>query len=102
LQVSDLPLRRPLYDPPPPPPLVPVVPPMTVRLRGIIQEPGHSLAVFVKPDGSTKLCAVGQGIKDAGGQVTVTKIEPQAVTVQYAGQEQRLVPPATSREAGQP
>jgi hypothetical protein len=67
--------------------------PMTVRLVGLASEPGHSMAVFAKGNGAIEICPQGQSIDDAGGPVTVTKIELDKVTVQYGGQSQVLTLP---------
>jgi hypothetical protein len=96
-RVCGMDLRRPLYDAPSPPPAAgaaaPPAAPMAVRLVGTIVEPGHSMAVFQKPDGSFELCAQGESVADAGGAVAVTAINQDKVTVQYLGQTQELALP---------
>lgn len=98
-EVCSIELRRPLFDPPPPPPppkdqqRTVSSRPMTVRLVGMVYEPGHSMAVFQKPDGTRELCAEGESIDDAGGQVTVKKVEMEKVIVEYGGQSHELIPP---------
>jgi hypothetical protein len=100
-RVSAMDLRRPLHDPPATAAAAPKAAsavPMTVRLVGTIVEPGHSMAVFRKADGSFELCAQGESVTDAGGAVTVTGVAPEKVTVEYAGQAQELaVPPGPPR-----
>jgi hypothetical protein len=95
-RVSAMDLRRPLWDPPATAAAAPNAAsavPMTVRLVGTIVEPGHSMAVFRKADGSFELCAQGESVTDAGGAVTVTAVAPEKVTVEYAGQAQELAVP---------
>lgn len=93
-RLGAMPLRRPLYDAKQPVATnvrqQPVAKPMTLRLVGTINEPGHSMAMFQKSDGSIELCALNQSIDDAGGAVTVTHIEPNQVTVKYGGQSRDL------------
>jgi len=91
-------LRPPLFDPPPPTDTrtvaAPRPAPMTVRLIGTVFEPGHSMAMFQKRDGGIELCAEGERVDDAGGEVVVTRIDRQVVTVVYAGRTRQLeVPP---------
>jgi len=93
-RLGAMPLRRPLYDAKQPVATnvsqQPVAKPMTLRLVGTINEPGHSMAMFQKSDGSIELCALNQSIDDAGGAVTVTHIEPNKVIVEYNGQSRDL------------
>ena len=96
-QLCGLDLRRPLYDPPPASasasqPMAGGTP-MTARLIATADEPDHSIAVFQKSDGSLEMCGQGQSFQDAGGIVTVTRIDHQKVVVQYAGGAQELVVP---------
>jgi hypothetical protein len=90
-QLCAMNLRRPLYDPPPTPPPPRPEPSMTVRLVGTINEPGHSLAMFQKPNGAIELCGLGESIDDEGLAVTVTRIEGGKVTVRYADELHELV-----------
>jgi hypothetical protein len=94
-QLCGLDLRRPLYDPPQVAMSQPAAGggPMTARLIATADEPDHSIAVFQKSDGSVEMCGQGQSFEDAGGTVTVTRIESQKVIVQYAGGVQELVVP---------
>ena len=97
-RVCGLDLRRPLGEAPMAASGVtggPAKSPMTLRLVGTVNEPGHSMAMFQKVDGSIELCALGQSIDDAGGTVTVTRIEEQKVVVQYGAQSLELVVPPT-------
>jgi hypothetical protein len=95
-RLSAVDLRAPLFDPPPALPApaaeVPVAhrSTMTLRLVGTIVEPGHSMAMFQKPDGSIALCAQGQSIDEAAATVTVTHVSHHRVTVQFAGQSIEL------------
>jgi hypothetical protein len=87
-------LRRPLFDSPAEArgtPGSPVRPPLTMQLIGTLNEPGHSMAMLQKADGSVVLCAQGQSVDDAGGKVTVTRIEKQKISVLYADEPQDLV-----------
>ncbi len=88
-RVSGLDVRRPLQDAPVAGGASKV--PMTVRLIGTVDEPGHSMAMFQKKDGTIALCAEGQSVDDAGGAVTVKRIDQQTVTVEYADETIELV-----------
>ncbi len=67
---------------------------LTVRLIGTAIEPGHSLAMFQKPDGSIELRAEGQALDDAAGGFTVTRIEDLKVTVKVGSETRELaIPP---------
>ncbi len=95
-QLCAMPLRGPLYDPPPTGGAGPPTPtrrPMTAALIGIIYEPGHAIAVFQTAAGNKKLCAEGESVDDPVGKVTVVKVEADRVTVQYAGNTVELKPP---------
>jgi hypothetical protein len=97
-------LRRPLFDPPPPaaaesePQPEPRIP-MSVRLVGTIIEPGRSIAMLQKHDGSITLCAEGRTVDDRGGPVKVIAVKENEVTVEYAGRSHTLQMPAEP-EAG--
>ncbi|MFO8014766.1 MAG: hypothetical protein R6X20_15840 [Phycisphaerae bacterium] len=72
--------------------------PLTLRLIGTVNEPGHSMAMFQKKDGSIALCAQGESVDDAGGAVTVTQVEFEKVTVEYGNRSHELIiPPRKSR-----
>lgn len=72
--------------------------PLTLQLIGTVNEPGHSMAVFRKRDGSIALCAQGESIDHAGGPVTVTQVEYEKVTVRYGSRSHELViPPQEQR-----
>jgi hypothetical protein len=92
-------LRKPLFD-------VPALPStagaasnpssassLGARLVGTVVELGHSMAMFQKRDGSIELCAEGQSLDDAGGKITVLRIEYMKATVQVAGRMFNLVIP---------
>jgi hypothetical protein len=66
---------------------------LTLRLIGTVNEPGHSMAMFQKKDGSIALCAQGESVDDAGGAVTVTRVEFEKVTVQYGNRSHELILP---------
>lgn len=93
-------LREPLYDPPPPsakptnkrePPEP--APRLTLRLVGTIQEAGHSMAMFQKSDGTIKLCAEGDHVKDGKNAVKVTRVAFRTVTVEHGGRSHELALP---------
>jgi hypothetical protein len=90
-------LRRPLHDSARPlsrgrsGPKVAPKPTMSVRLIGTVNEPGHSMAMFQKRDGSIALCAEGQSVDDAAAKVTVIRIEHQKVTVRHNGRSRELL-----------
>lgn len=66
---------------------------LSLRLVGTIQEPGHSMALFRKSNGTFELCPQGQSIEDGSGQVTVTRVGRRTVTVQFAGRSRELTMP---------
>ncbi len=85
----NLQLRQPLFDPPPAPsPAPPVVkqPILTIKLAGIINEPGHCFAMFTMPDGQIEMKAVG----DRCGDAEVVSIEDNVVNVRFNGQTIKL------------
>lgn len=107
VRLCEMELRRPLYEPEPaereradaePGDEPKASTSMTVRLIGTINEPGHSMAMFQKKDGSVELCAEGRSIEDGEGEVTVIEIEHQRVTVRHAGRERELVTPRLAGE----
>ena len=104
-QLCSLDLRKPLFEGPPVPQAGPAPPPqqstMTVRLVGLVDEPGHSMAMFQKNDGAIVWCAQGESVLDSGVPVMVTRIDPPKVTVLRAGVtlEMALPPPPTSQRA---
>lgn len=99
-QLTGANLRRPLFDPTPTPPVPTPQIPMTITLVGIVNEPGHSMALFRKGDSSTVLCAVGESVQDAGGPVTVVSVHNHKVTVRYAQQLRELELPPSSTPPG--
>jgi hypothetical protein len=66
---------------------------LAVKLVGTISEGDHSMALLQKSDGSVKVCPAGQSIDDAGGRVTVLRIERNTVTVQFNAQSFELAMP---------
>lgn len=76
---------------------------LTLRLIGTVNEPGHSMAMFQKKDGSIALCAQGESLDEAGGAVTVTRVEYEKVTVQYGNRSHELViPPRRPKRTARP
>jgi hypothetical protein len=67
--------------------------PLTVQLVGIASEPGHSMAMFRKRDGTTAVCALGEVVDDVGGPATVTRIDPDRISIQYLGTVRELAMP---------
>jgi len=99
-QLCRLDLRKPLYDPPPAAShnaaaaaQVVANSLLSVRLVGTADEPGHSMAVFQKPDGAIEVCAQGQGFELQGSELTVVTVQPHKVAVRYAGKRHELVIP---------
>ncbi len=85
----NLQLRQPLFDPPPAPAPAPQAvkaPTLAIKLAGIINEPGHSFAMFTMPDGQIEMKAVG----DRCGDVEVLSIEENTVSVRFNGQTVKL------------
>jgi len=82
-------LHRPLYDAPKPEARKVATPAravaLTVRLIGTAAEPGHSVAILQKNDGSIELCAQGRSIDHPGGAITVTKVEHRKATLRCGG-----------------
>jgi len=68
---------------------------LTVQLVGTMQEPGHSMALLKKGDGTFAVCAVGESVDDVGGPAVVTRIDPDRISVQYAGAIRELIIPPT-------
>ncbi len=66
---------------------------MSLKLVGVVVEPGHSMALFQKPDGSVEVCPVGQMVDDSGGKVKVTKVEVDRAVVVFGGVTQTLMVP---------
>jgi len=105
-----MPLRRPLFDAPKPQATrtttaQPVTQPMTARLVGIALEPGYSVALFQKQDGTMAICAVGESFKDGSADVTVKQVTATQVTVHHAGRPLQLpvpVPPDDKSLLGVP
>ncbi len=67
--------------------------PMSLRLVGVVYEPGHSMAIFQRQDGSMEVCPVGQMVDDAGGNVKVTRVEVDRAVVVFGGVTQTLMVP---------
>jgi hypothetical protein len=68
--------------------------PLSVRLIGTINEPGHSMAMLEwKDDGRVKLCSNGQQIERSGERFEVTAVAKRKAVVRYAGQKHVLTMP---------
>lgn len=103
--ILSLNLRRPLYDPVVSAPQRAATPkpaatasPIPVRLIGTIHEPGHSMAMFQKSDGSIEVCPQGQSVKDGQKEVKVITIGRRTVTVEHEGQSQDMAVPTRDKE----
>lgn len=96
-------LRKPLYDKPIPEPEKSDAASsasnssLPLRLIGTANEPGHSIAMFQKSDGSIELCVENENMDNAGETVTVIKIEHQKVIVEYGGETYELVIPENGK-----
>ncbi len=82
-RIWDLPLRKPLYDPPPPVVEVKkfVPPPLPVRLTGTIVEPGQTLAMLKHQNGKVEFCNIGHKV----GEIEVVEITDGQVKLLYYG-----------------
>ena len=96
-QLAAMDLRRPLFDPEPPPNMAGQAnagaPALTVELIGTAREPGHSMALFRRPNGIVEVRGEGETLENAPGLLTVVRVTTAAVTVQHAGQVFDLQPP---------
>jgi hypothetical protein len=109
-RLASMPLRRPLREPdkekdtqktkakPNPEPREP----LGVTLIGTVIEPGHSMAILKKRDGTIELCRTGQQIKHNGRAVKVITVTRRGATVTYAGQKRRLQMPKRDNDNAQP
>lgn len=61
-----------------------------LRLVGVVDEPGHPLAILRRSSGDTVLCGKGESFTDAGQKVTVTAIDGKTVTITRNGQVRKL------------
>ena len=87
-RVSQKPLQRALFDPPPPAPVIAhAPPPPQVRLLGTIIEPGRSLAVLGEPGGKTALRSAGQFVANTGNTVVVVRVETDQVVLKHLDRE---------------
>lgn len=75
-------LRLPLFDAPASAPTLAVAPPMPVRLKGTILEPGFCYAVFERTNGESRMVGVGESVDG----VEVVAIAAASITVRYNGQ----------------
>ena len=97
LPLCDRDLRRPLNADPAAGAGSPSGTPLTLQLVGTANEPGHSMAILKKGDGTVVLGALGDTIDGAGGPSVITRIAPDRISVKYAGSVRELVlPPATT------
>lgn len=98
-------LRAPLFDAPTPVAVETVEPAapaptstgLSVKLLGTIIEPGHSMAMLQKSDGSVALIEAGQSIDDGGAKVVVAVVELRRVVIRIGNESHELVlPPPTA------
>jgi hypothetical protein len=66
-----------------------------------MHEPGYSMAMIQKSDGTIELCEPGQSLEDQGATVTVVEVASQTVTVRHDDQLHELtVPPPPGGSEG--
>ncbi len=69
-----------------------------LRLIGTANEPGKPMAIFQTSTGKISVRGVGQAMKDAGIEYTVTNISARQATVKFGSRTQTLkMPPKRSR-----
>jgi hypothetical protein len=102
-QLASRPLRRELEEPRKSTPQRPAGlprPKLSISLVGTAREPGHSMAVFGKPDGSIQWVRPGETIETPSGNVTLEQVTAAGVTVRFAGETVQLELPATPDTGG--
>jgi len=73
--------------------------PLPVQLIGTIHEPGHSMAMLRKANGTIEVCAEGDRVEEGAVSVQVTRVERDKITVKFDGASRELVvPPPTPLE----
>lgn len=97
-QLCELPLRRPLYDPPPPAPEVRQLPPLRVELLGTILEGENSMAILRSDEGQVEYRRQGDSVGpvdcpaklvEIQGDAVVLDRENERVTLRVQGSERR-------------
>jgi hypothetical protein len=66
---------------------------LKIELIGTFLEPGHSMAMLRKQDGTIKICPEGQSIEHGQQQVTVTRVARRKATIRLGGKTHELVMP---------
>jgi len=95
-RVANRPWRQPLFAQPEPDPEQPEpaqpspAPSINLRLIGTAHEPGRSVAILRKSDGTTELLEQGQSFTDRGATITVSAIGPRSATVEVNGSPREL------------
>lgn len=92
-ELSGTDLRRPLYDAPSSQSAGDPAAAAPVKLVGMVNEPGHSMVILQKADGSMATCAQGETLDDAPGPVTVVEIGARKVTIRCRGNVYELPVP---------
>ena len=84
----DLPLRRPVYDPPPQVVVreTPKPPPLTIRLVGTIIEPDNRQAIIIHQGREMGFYRVGQTVE----QAKIIAIDTNSMEIEYFGERQTL------------
>ncbi len=101
-QLSEIDLRRALFDEPEASDKQPTAPPkpkLRLRLIGTAEEPGHSTGFFLMSDGQIKLLSAGETLKTPRGEVTVIEVQNRVARVRFVGQEIELKAPPRPGEA---
>jgi hypothetical protein len=95
-------LLRPLYDEPArssddPNSTPRPQPALNIRLLGTAREFGHSMAMFMKPDGSVEWCAEGDRFKVGNEEIVLMKVEQHKVTLRARDNTMELkIPPSAA------
>jgi len=96
-KLSDLALRRPLYDPPPPKVEVKQLPPLQIELLGTVIEPENSLAIIRSEQGSIAYKRVGDSLGPDGSAANIQEIEQDSIILKR--EEERITIRVKSNEA---
>lgn len=81
VQLCEIQLRRPLYDPPPPAPEVRQLPPLQVELLGTILEGENSMAILRSEPGKVEYRRQGDATGPVDSPATVVEIQGDAVVL---------------------
>ena len=73
-----------------------------VQLVGTVNEPGHSVAILKKADGTTAICGVGEAVTDGTVVAVVRGIDADRVRMEVAGAMQELHMPRAPGTEGTP